>query len=93
MNLSPKRLSLNEMWKLYLLLKDSLGDSTEELLVDEIKKIISKIDVDEYKNVLQLLYGKRIFSRHRSEYLLYFVAGLKKNNFFSFVFTIKGISK
>ena len=94
MTLSPKRLSFDEMWKLYNLLKQGVSGKQKEYLIDELSDLLEKISQENYLKSLSLMYNDKI------EYakllpidsILLFVDGLNFNKFFDFCNVIQGIS-
>lgn len=94
MTLSPKHLSLDEMWKLHKHLKSSFPEVQKEYLVDEVIEMLKKITKEDFLSALTLLYGAG-FEKQKSpaEFGLLFVKGIKNNNLFLFTEFLKSLQK
>jgi hypothetical protein len=88
-----KRTNLREIHKLYFLLKDALPEKEEEYLVNEVIKIMEKIDPVNFKKVMYVLRGDRFDFKNPGKIAFMFVEGIKKVSFFSYVAFMKSISK
>ena len=84
MTLNPKKLSIENMCKLYLILKFGLS-SKEKFVMDEVISIMENIDTVSFKSSLRVMYGKD-FPKDLSpiEYAAMFIKGLNRNKFFDF---------
>lgn len=92
--MKPKRLSLSEIWELYLLLKPALDKREQkELLIDEIEMLLRNSKPGTLVASLNIMYDN-ITKQELNPILsaLLFIEGLKQNNFFAFVSFVKGIS-
>jgi hypothetical protein len=88
-----KKLTLREIHKLYLLLKDCLPEKEEEFLIHEVVVILEKITPEQFQNALLIMYnGKFDFKRNPSELALMFTRGLKETNLFSYIHFIKSMN-
>lgn len=83
--LNPKRLNINEIWKLYRLLGDKVSkDFLKSNLLDEAQSILDKINDTVFLESIKIMYG----DTHKSnplELALLFIRGLKEVGFFAFV--------
>ena len=81
------------MWKLYKYLQAGLGNSKEYLL-EEVLSILDGISTMDFVNAVQLLYPKKdLTKKNPVEMATMFVAGLKRNSFFSFVDLVEGLKR
>ncbi len=88
---TKKKLTLREIHQLYLSLKDSLPEKEEDLLIDEIEKIMNKIDSISLTNSLKLL--KKDFSNKNGiEILTIFIEALKEVKFFEYLYFIQELN-
>jgi hypothetical protein len=95
-NSNPRKLSLKEMWRLYNTIKYSI--SKEDILVDEILSMMEKIDVQDFKSALRIMYGNQVnyLEKNPIEIALMFVRGLKETalfDFYEFIEVIRGDPK
>lgn len=89
--MKPKKLSLREMWKLYKVLKDGVGNQ-QEYLIDEVLTLMDGISQEDFLLSILLLYPKINLQRLNAvEFATLFVVGLKRNNFFEFVDLAQGL--
>lgn len=90
MNIKPKKLTLQEMWSLYLMLKDSMSD--KEFLIDEVDDMLDKMAPDVFIKSLVIMYPKYDATKFLPvEHLTNFIAGLKSSRLFEFVKFIEAI--
>lgn len=91
--MKPKKLSLNEVWSLYKVLKKDKKYEQKEYLIDEIISIMEMLSQEEFLYSLEILYPKIIFEKyHPVELATLLVDGLDKNNFFAFEDLMKGLN-
>lgn len=92
MSLSPKKLSIKEMWDLYLTLKPGL-DKEEAVLIDEVISIMEKIDTASFKDSLGIMFGEN-FPKEQSpiEFALMFTNGIKSTGILDFASMIRGLN-
>lgn len=89
----PVRLSLIQMFEFYSALKPGLPEQDEELLVDEIDRILDKLPKANFLTVMRLLYPNTDFSsRNAVEILIMFIRGIKTNNLFLFHEFMQGLN-
>ena len=80
------------MWKLYNILKKGTEEK-EEYIIDEIFEMLDRISKEDFLQSLLYLYPKIEFTKlNPVEMATLFIAGLKKNSFFEFVDTVKGLN-
>jgi hypothetical protein len=80
------------MWELYKTLKNGIDDE-QDLLIDAVFEMLDRVSKEDFLQALWMMYPKIDFTKHNPvEMATLFVAGLKKNNFFSFVEIIQGLS-
>ena len=93
-SLKLKRLSFDEMWKLYKVIEPSLPDKDETYLFHEIQKIMENMTNSSFKDSLLFMYGEGFqINKIPAELAIMFIHGLKQNNFFSFASFVKSLSK
>lgn len=92
MSLSPNKLSISEMWELYLCLRAGL-DKEEPVLMDEVISIMEKIDTASFKKSLGIMYGKD-FPKDLApiEFALMFTTGIKNTGILDFAYMIRGFN-
>lgn len=84
-------MTLQEIHKLYLLLRDYLPEKEEKYLLDELIAIFERAEPGTISKCLEIMYPSRQ-PRDTLDGVKMFVEGIKKNEFFeyvSFVNTIK----
>lgn len=88
-------LTLREIHKLYLLLRSCLPEKEEAYLIDEIEKMVDRMESGETLiQAVEILYPKKKFNRENPlEILLLFIQGLKQNDFFDYVLFINKIKR
>jgi len=91
MSLNPNRLSIEQMWELYNLLKDGLQEE-KSLVVDEVFHVMEKIDTESFKKALGIMFG-RDFSKELSpiEFALMFTKGIKETGILDFASLMRGL--
>ena len=92
MSLSPKKLSIRDTWTLYLTLKAGL-DKEETLLIDEVIRIMERIDTASFKDSLGIMFGED-FPKDQSpiEFALMFTNGIKSTGILDFAHMIRGLN-
>jgi len=87
-----KKLNLDEMWKLYNLLKSSVENREPEgLVINELFKIIEKSPPQSLLNSIYLLYGNKIKINSPIEFNQLFTQGLMQNQFLEFCAIVRGL--
>lgn len=83
------------MHKLYLLLRKYLPEKEEKYLIDEIEKMVGRMNSGvPISKSLDILYPNLNIDRNNPlEILLLFIRGLKQNSFFEYVEFINGIKR
>ena len=80
------------MWQLYKLLQAGIGKA-QEYLIDEIFNMLDGISTEDFLSSILLLYPNIDLQKQNPvELATMFVAGLKKNSFFSFVDLVQGLN-
>lgn len=92
-SLRPKKLSFDEMWKLYKLLKVN-KDKLKDYLADELQTILETVTPEGYLQSLNILYGNNIKKIKITpiDSVIMLSDGLNANGFFDFCATIEGIN-
>ena len=86
--------SLRSIHKLYLVLKSSLPEKDSEYLIDEVDRMLDKIEVEKFLESLAIMFPKKDFSKLPDvELLVWFIKGLKQSNFFEYANFVKGLKK
>lgn len=88
-------MTLQKIHQLYLLLRSCLPHKEEEYLIDEIEKMVGMMESGEtLVQAVQLMYPKKKIDRNNPlELLLWFIRGLKENEFFEYASFINGIKR
>jgi hypothetical protein len=91
-SLRPKKLSFDEMWKLYKVLESGFPEEESEYLISEVYGMLGKLNDSNFKSSLRMMYGDNFHTNlNPSEFVVLFVRGVKENRLFNFASTIKGI--
>lgn len=90
--MKPKKLNLTEIHRLYLVLKDSLPDKEEALLIDQIEEIIQRGEPDLMERCTAIMYPK-VKESDPLSLLLLFIKGLQDNDFFEYAYFINGLKR
>lgn len=77
---SYQKLSIREIFKLYTILDRS--EASEIYLIDEVAKMMSSIDTEDFKEILKMIKGKT--PKTPAQAALWFIEGLKAVEFFAF---------
>lgn len=85
-----KKLTLVKMHELYLVLKDTLPENEEELLVKEIEKMMEKMTPEIFIRAITIMFGE-VKKGNSISLAVLFVKGLKENSFFDYVALIRGL--
>lgn len=93
--MKPRKLTLREMHRLYLLLRDCLPEKEERYLIDEIGQMVERMkNGNTLIRAIDILYpSKKVDYGNPLELLLLFVRGLKQNEFFEYASFINGIKR
>ena len=87
-----KQLSLQEIHKLYLILKPYLPEKEEDYLIYEVIRIMEKITPQEFQESMLIMYGKKFnFKQNPGKLAVEFINGVKKHNLFSYIHFVKSI--
>ena len=86
----PKKLSLRQIHRLYLLLKPVLPEKEEAYLIDEAEKLLEKMNDEMFLSAIEIMYQKKI-EGNPVELLSYFIRGIRQNNFFNYVEFVQGL--
>lgn len=92
-SLRPKKLSFDEMWQLYKLLKIN-KEKLKEYLADELETILNTVSQDGYLKALSLLYNDKIEYAKITpiDSVIMLSDGLSANKFFDFCATMEGLN-
>lgn len=91
-SLRPKKLSFDEMWKLYKTLEAGFPETEEEYLITEVYRMLGKLTDTSFKSALRLMYGDNFhINLAPSEFAVLFVRGVKENNVFHFASILKSV--
>lgn len=71
-------------------MKHALPEKDEEFLIDEIDKILDKIEPTAFMESLSILY--KTIKGNNIELLLLFIKGLRENDFFEYTHFIKSLN-
>ena len=82
-----KKLTLREMHRLYLLLRDCLPEKEERYLVDEIEAMVGRMKRDRTLILaVEIMFPESKIDRNNPlELLILLIRGLKHNDFFEYV--------
>lgn len=91
--MKPKKLTLREIHKLYLLLRHSIPEKEEPYLLNEIEKMVNMMEGEQVLiKAVEILFPKlKVNKDNPFELLLLFIRGLKYNDFFDYASFVKGI--
>jgi len=92
MTLSPKRLSIREMWKLYKTIESGIPEKEEPYLFHQVMKVIEGITTPQFEDSIKIMYGNKVLKKQDTLFALLFIKGIKKNSLFAFSSFIKGMS-
>jgi hypothetical protein len=93
--LKPKKLSLSEIWKLYLLLHKGLKDRERcEVFIDEVEQILVSSPPGTLFECLAILYDNKFEDKdvEGKELIILFINGLVTNSFYEFADFVKAFS-
>lgn len=92
--MKPKKLNIQEIHRLYLLLKDTLPEQEELYLIDEIEGMVGRMHSGRtLVKAVDIMYPRKELDVHNPlEMLLLFIQGLKENEFFYYAKFINGIT-
>jgi hypothetical protein len=90
-----KQLTLPQIHRLYLLLRNCLPEKEEQYLIDEIEAMVGRMESGETLiQAVEIMYPKKKFDRNNPlELLLLFIKGLKHHDFFEYATFINGIKR
>jgi len=91
--MKPKKLTLREIHSLYLILRHALPEKEETYLIDEIEKMVGRMNSGRtLVRAIEIMYPKLNFNHNNPlELLFLLIKGLKQNDFFEYVAFINGI--
>lgn len=91
-NISPKKLSIREVYQLYRLLEEGVPKQDEKYLIQEVLEILNNVSTYAFKQAMRVLYGDEFYvNRDSGEIALMFVRGIKQSNFISFIQIMKDL--
>lgn len=93
--MKPRKLTLREIHKLYLLLRHSLPEKEEQYLIDEIEAMVGRMKSGiALVKAVEIMYPNKDFNHNNPlEILLLFIKGMKQNEFFDYVVFVKNINR
>ena len=87
------RLNLNQMWRLYSLLKPAIENrDREEQLIDEITEITTRSTPQVLLECIRIMYDNKVEFTSPFEFNTMFAKGLVENEFFSFCDIMRGLN-
>lgn len=84
MNMRPKKLNIDEAWKLYRLMGDCLQIEEQTMVLDIVGKIIKNVSKDGIFEAIFLMYGKDAEIHAPDTLSSLLIAGLKHNGMDTF---------
>lgn len=88
--MKPKKLNLQEITKIYFLLRLPLDGLTEEMTIGEgIQKILDETKPQALLECINILYDNSIDFDSHEEFVVLFINALVENDFFRFVWFMK----
>lgn len=89
--MQPKKLNLQEITRIYLLLKPAIdGREREAYFLDEITKVIDLSAPEALLECVRILYDNKPEINNVVDFNEYFATGLLENDFYLFVEFIRG---
>lgn len=90
--MKPKKLNLQEITKIYLLLEPALIDEqAEETVLERLDKIVDVVAPEALLECIHILYDNKVRYSNFVEFQALFIAGLHTNEFFLFVGFLRGL--
>jgi len=90
--MKPKKLNLDEIWNLYLLLKHAVeGREPKETLLDEVLEIIHLAEPQALLASIRIMYDNKIRINSPAEFNEAFIKGVLKCEFLQFCDVIRGL--
>lgn len=85
--LRPNKLTLEEMWQVYLYLKDGTPDPLLSSMMDNVQYMLQHLTSHRISLVLHIFYDLEHDQKidDHLEFLALFIRGLRKNKYFEFV--------
>lgn len=90
--LNPKKLNIEEMWKMYQALEPAVNDKITGTLLDESRHIMDNIPPHEFIRSLYIMYQNRYKDKNPIEVSMMFMNGLLETKFFVFTEIIRKLS-
>ena len=91
--MKSKKLNLEEVWKIYLLLRPAIeGRNPEVLVVDEIDKIIELSTPEVLLECIHVMYDNKVKFNNGLEFELLFANGIIQSKFLEFCEFIRGLN-
>ena len=90
---TSKKLNLDQIWKVYNLLKPAVENrEPEKVILDEIFKIIELSSPENLLECMRIMYDNRVRFESPMEFNILFMDGLNRNKFFDFCDFIRGLN-
>lgn len=90
--MNPKKLNIEEAWRLYHLLGESLYIKDEEIILDVLERIVSKVSPHTFSSSLDIMYGSGYDYKDAVNALSMFYRGIRENMMPRFYIFIDGIT-
>lgn len=88
----PKKLNIDEAWKVYKLLGDSLKVSQDAMVLDLVMNIVNKVSKENVRSTLEIMYGDDFEIRPPDNIASLLISGISDNNLISFYNMISKVS-
>jgi len=85
--MKPKKLNLEEMWKVYLFLRHALEDDEEV----DVYSVILNSEPRFLLEALRVLYDNKVTMDNAFNFIKLFSEGLESNDFSDFVNIVRGL--
>jgi len=93
MKRKPKKLNLDEIWRLYILLESYVDDRVmEKSVIDSSLGIIDSASPQDLLVSLRVMYDNKVEFTTPSEFNELFISGIVKNEFLEFCEIIRGMN-
>lgn len=89
---AKRKLNLRKIHALYLTLKHCLPVKESQYLIDEIDGILDRAQDGTILRCLEIMYNKDFSKKSYVELSVYFIRGLRENDFFAYVNFVKGMT-
>jgi hypothetical protein len=84
MTSNPKQLKIDEMWKLYRLLKDSIPHPLSEKPMENITHVFTKANPKYIQRAIHIMYGDEVHWTNMNDAIVLFANGISQSGFFEF---------